>query len=161
MPLFLKDNFILQDYRIVHIDDLFVGLAPISGGNAFYVKITQTPHYMFVRSKLFGEPGKPAHGYLDYAHYVSVNPRNDAVKSFSTLIESIKDSGYDSAINPIFVFRSWRRLFPLKRWDVADGFHRLAVLAALGKNAVPVVTLRSNKSIAERIFNRCAGHINR
>ena len=154
LPDFLYKCFKFSSFRNVNLDIIFVGLLPIGGGRAKYVPVTETPHFMLARYILLGESIETVRGYKDYAHYIAVNPRINAENNFSKLIKSIRDIGYDPEKGPILVFRSWRRLFPLKRWDVADGFHRLAILAAIGERSVLVGELRTKRSLIRRLRDR-------
>lgn len=157
MPAFLADRFQFRDYRLVPMRRLYIGLLPPTGGRAVYVPVTETPHYAFALKILTGRVIPPVGGYQDYEHYTSLNPKACTAGAFGELIESIKTNGYDSTGRPILVFRIWRRPWPPVRWDVADGFHRLAVLAAIGEETVLVGTLRARSSLCRRVAARLTG----
>jgi len=150
LPEFLAKTYVDGGKCVVNIDRLYVGLLPVSGRLASYVPVYDTPHYSFARHILEGVKWESVNGYRDYVHYASLHAHASTEDVFRELIFSIKRSGYDSTNRPIFVFRSWRRPWPLSRWDVADGFHRLAVLAAMGEEFITVRKLRPRKNVMRR-----------
>ena len=154
LPLHLEKTFRIRGYCTVELDNLFVGLSLLHGAGISYVRIRDTPHYIFARHVIHGEPAKANHGYSNYAHYASINDGVCAEQEFTKLIWSISDDPYDHKKSPILVFRTWRRVLPLNRWDVADGFHRLAALAALGQEELTVATLRQRKTLVERLVGK-------
>lgn len=147
--VFSADSCLLAD-----IDHLFVCLWLREGDRKAYVPIVETPHYAFVRQVLTGESLWPAREYDSYAQYIRLHPHPCTEEQFIELIESFRTSGYDAQARPILVFRSWRRPLPLARWDVADGFHRLAVLAAMGERLVQVATLQQRGNALSRFAGR-------
>lgn len=151
LPDYLRDDYECWRYVTVDSDRLFVGLRLCQGDRTQYVPVTETPHYVFARHVLLGDRIRPVSGYADYSHYRSVLPHPCTEEQFTELIESIRRHGYDES-RPIAVFRSWRRPWPLGRWDVADGFHRLAILTVLGHRRLNVVVLRRRQSIWGRIL---------
>lgn len=153
IPEYLEKDFRIYDHRIVDINSLNVGLHLMSG-QVKYVSVIDTPHYMFVRNILKGDGVQIVHGYKNYAQYISLYSPSASINRFIKLIESIQVNGYDSKNKPILVFRNWRRPWPINRWDVADGYHRLAVLAALGERFIKVGTLQYKKNMAERLRGR-------
>ncbi len=154
LPLFLDKDFIIKENCTLELPVLYVGLLHIVAGLPQYVSVFDTPHYFFARHVLFGERIKPISGYLDYAHYAKVNSHAWSENKFVGLISSISESGYKFEQHPIFVFRHWRRPLPIGRWDMDDGFHRLAVLAALGKTEISVRTLRAKNTSMNRLLCR-------
>lgn len=154
LPAFLADRYEFHDDRVVSMRHLYVGLLPARGRKAIYVSIVSTPHYAFARQILTGETAGPVAGYADYQGYASRHPRTCSARVFEDLIASIKTNGYDAEERPILVFRFWRRPWPPTRWDVADGFHRLAVLAAMGETRVRVATLKPRRSAWQRFIAR-------
>ena len=157
IPPFLENSFRIHKMRTVDIDNLFVGLLLLNGTGIKYVKIFDTPHYIFAKHIISGEPMQANHGYRSYEHYASVNDGACSEKDFIKLIQSIGEASYDHVASPVLVFRSWRRLLPMNRWDVADGFHRLAVIAALDHESLRVATLRPKHSVGKRIADRLKG----
>lgn len=155
IPAFLAGTFRCHDYRVVDMKCLYVGVKPLTGGEAIYGPVTATPHYMFVRHVLTGDHVRPVHGYDSYSQYISLHPHPGTEDRFIELIESFRANGYDFENRPILVFRSWRRPWPINRWDVADGFHRLAILAAMGERHIQVAILKQKNNI----FHRFAGRI--
>lgn len=154
LPEFLKSTYISSDRCTVHINRLYVGLLSISGGLVNYVHVYDTPHYTFVRQILEGDVKGSISGYRDYDNYRSIHSHACSNEAFRKLIISIEKNGYDYENRPILVFRSWRRPWPLNRWNVADGFHRLAVLAAMGERYIHVATLKQKKNIFHRFTDR-------
>lgn len=154
IPKFLAPDLCFNAFELINISNLYVGLRPVSGGRVFYVLVFKTPHYVFARNVLLKENIYPVSGYRSYRQYSEINPRTCSEKQFVGLIKDITENGYDWKNRPILVFRHWRRLFPLGRWDVADGFHRLAVLAALGEKKIKVGTLRYKYNAGARV-KRC------
>jgi hypothetical protein len=157
LPDFIKEEFKIFDRRKVKLSTLYVGLISIDSGVLQYVPVTQTPHYYFVRQELFGEKIGPVSEYRNYQHYADVNAHACSQDNFKRLIHSIRLDKYNYEQWPILVFRYWRRPLPLFRWDVADGFHRLAVLAALGYKYIEVTTLRPKYCVVNRVFRRFKG----
>lgn len=154
IPSHLEKTFQIREYRTVQINNLFVGLSLLHGAGVSYVKIHDTPHYLYARHVIHGEPIESNHGYSDYQHYASVNDGACTEYEFFKLIQSISKNSYDHNECPILVFRTWRRQFPLNRWDIADGFHRLAVIAALDQARLTVATLRQRITFVERLARK-------
>ena len=150
IPKFLAPDLCFDAFDLINISNLYVGLRPITGGRTVYVLVFKAPHYVFARNVLFKEDLYPVSGYQSYRQYSEINQRGCSEKQFVGLIKDITDNGYDWENRPILVFRNWRRFFPLGRWDVADGFHRLAVLAALGEKNIKVGTLRYKHNAVAR-----------
>lgn len=159
IPFFLRKDFNFDKILNIKIDNIYVGLCSPSSSSVSYVSVYRTPHYVFARNVLFNEEIYPVHGYRSYKHYSDINPRVCSEGQYVSLLDSIVDSGYDWEKKPILVFRHWKRLFPFSRWDVADGFHRLAVLAALGEKSLNVGILRSNKFVSTRIVSKIMSFI--
>jgi hypothetical protein len=157
IPEFLATEFCFDAFDLINISNLYVGLRPVSGGRVVYVLVYKTPHYVFARNVLFKEDLYSVSGYRSYKQYSEINLRTCSEKQFVGLIKDITDNGYDWKNRPILVFRHWSRLFPLGRWDVADGFHRIAVLAALGEKNIKVGTLRYKYNAGARVKRRLFG----
>ena len=143
LPAHLQPFFEFRGFETVRIDGLRVGL--VVGARIRYLPVTDTPHYAFARQELAADPVRLVYGYADYSHYARVTGQPRGEESFVTLIKSIVEHGYRWRTDPILVMRSWRRLWPVNGWDVADGFHRLAVLAALNVWHIRVGTLRRSR----------------
>ncbi len=154
LPSFLENTYHFKDYRVVDIYCLYVGLLSVNSDKTKYVSIFETPHFMFANYIIHGTLVKAVHGYKDYLHYRSIHQQSHTEEGFKQLIENIMTVGYDYEKKPILVFRYWKRLLPIGRWDVADGFHRLAVLAALGKQKIRVATIVNNINILHRALKR-------
>jgi len=123
-----------------------------------YLPVVETPHYIYVLHEQFGAPLRHMHGYKDYSQYLSIHPQSHSEEQFRQLIKDIRTNGYDWKNQPILVFRHWSRPLHMNRWDVADGFHRLAILTALGESSVIVGTLKAKKSMFKRVWSRIRGH---
>lgn len=154
LPSFLETEFYFHGYRDVKTSKLYVGLIPLRGDRCRYVRVESTPHYYFVRQYLFGEGAEPVSGYRDYEQYLEAHSLESSEEKFVRLIEDISSNGYDWENRPVFVFRHWSRFLPFGRWDVADGFHRLAVLSALGEEVIKAGILHPKRSIGSRIVRR-------
>lgn len=156
LPEFLSSDFYFGQYITVKIEKLYVGLVSSSNRGVIYLSIFKTPHYHFAKNVISGGAAGLITGYESYKDYAYRNRHMLMLseEEFIQLIENIRTNGYDWKNKPIFVFRHWSRPFPIGRWDVADGFHRLAVLAALGEKSVKVATLRYKKTIFKRVVNR-------
>lgn len=153
LPEFLKVDFIFYRYEKINVKNLYASLIKKSG-NVKFCTIYETPHYIFVRHFLYGENTYVISDYDSYQDYESTNIKACNEHEFIQLIKSIEINGYDWENNPILVHRNWKRLVPLGRWDIADGFHRLAILTALGENDIMVGTLRYKNNILKRLLNR-------
>jgi len=151
IPYFLKKNFIFNKYYQANINDLFVGLLSISSRNPVYKSIFETPHYTFAKKTIFGINLKDTSEYKSYKHYSMINAHACSEKKFIKLIENIVENSYDWENKPILVFKNWRRPLPLNRLDVADGFHRLAILAALDQKLIKVGLLKYKHDILTRL----------
>ena len=148
IPSFLKNNFHFSHYKTIPIDKLFVGFHDSQLNYLKYINIKESPHY-FSASQYLRKNNK---SLLSYKKYIKLNPDDPRSElDFINLIISIKSNGYNFNEYPILVFKSYKRLFPLGRYEVADGFHRLSILAALGVNKLNVAVLKRNKSILNRI----------
>ena len=151
--IFIENKFVPIGYRIVNISNLYVGIIyPDLTKN--FVKITKTPHYQFAMNILHGHTVVPVSGYQDYEHYVELNWHPCDSASFVKLIRSIQEEGYDADNRPILVAKSLWRPLPVNRLDVIDGFHRLAVLAALGTKKFKVLKMRNRVSGFRRLLHR-------
>lgn len=150
IPDYLSIDFKVHVRKIVHINLLNVGIQLLHSDEKKYTCIYDTPHYMHACHIINDDPLKVSHGYKNYDHYASLNVNVCTEEEFTGLINSINENRYDWEKRPILVFRHWKRPLPIGRWDVADGFHRLAVLAALGERRIKVVTLRPKKNLFQR-----------
>lgn len=160
IPNFLKENFCFSHFKVMKIDRLYVGYIDPNIGNIKYINIKKTPHYYFVCEYL-GVKIKLKENIIDYNDYIASNPLDLRSKSkFIKLINSINKNGYDFKESPILVFNTIRRPFPLGRFDVADGFHRLSILAALNTINIEVAVLKQNQSIFMRLKKRLLNAIN-
>jgi len=154
LPEFLSSDFYFDQFITVNIEKLYVGLLSASDGKVMYLPIFKTPHYHFAKNAISGGAAGPITGYESYKDYAYRNRHMCSEEEFIELIENMRTHGYDWQNKPIFVFRHWSRPFPIGRWDVADGFHRLAILAALGEKKVKVGILRYKHSFIERLKRR-------
>lgn len=151
IPNFL-DDFKFKEIKKVEISNLFVGL--LSKNNSIdYVRIKNTPHHKFAQSYIFDSSNKEELKN-EYINYLNIQPTEHSVEKFESLIDNIKINGYDFKTTPILVWRHWTRPLPLKRYDVADGFHRLAVLSALGYLNICVTMIEKKDNVYKRAINR-------
>jgi len=154
IPNFLNENFYFSHFKVLNIDRLYVGLKDSNIGNIKYVNIKKTPHYYFVCEYL-GTQNKHKENIIDYNDYIrstTLDPRSKS--KFIELINSINKNGYDFKESPILVFNTLKRPFPFGRFDVADGFHRLSILAALNTINIKVAVVKQNQSIFRRLKKR-------
>lgn len=143
--------------ELVNVNCLYVGLVDINSGQLTYDLITNTPHYYFAQSIIYNNKKLDVgcSSYLNYGHYFKINPKNaSSPKQFIKLTKKIIDEGYDFRNYPVLVYRHWSRPFPLRRLDVVDGFHRLAIQAALGETKIMVCKLKYKQSFYIRLFNK-------
>lgn len=137
------------------LNKLYVGLRAKNSDVINYVNVRDTPHFFFVKNFLEGSPISSVHGYENYSEYLAEywHPLNE--DSFKNLIISIRENGYDADTRPILAVRSIRTPLPLGRYQVLDGFHRLAILAALGHHTVKVCRMRKKRRfMIKRFFLR-------
>ena len=151
LPEFLN-NFDLDDYEQQKIERIFVGKLD-EDGKISYVSIFYTPHYELASAIFAGSTGKLQLARRQYLEYLKIQETSHSLLKFEELCSSIRTGGYDWRIRPILVFSDLRRPFPLFRRDVADGFHRLAVLAALGYENINVLKLKRKDNIYQRLVS--------
>jgi len=154
IPNFLKQNFYFSHFKVLNIDRLYVGLIDSNITSIKYINIKKTPHYYFVCEYL-GIKIKHKENIIDYNDYIIANPLDLRSKSkFIELINSINKNGYNFNNSPILVFNTIKRPFPFGRYDVADGFHRLSILAALNIINIEVAVLKQKQSVLMRLKKR-------
>ena len=154
IPPFLETNFIFSHFKIVSVDKVYVGLINSNLEKIKYVNVKKSPHYYFVCEYL-GIKSSYKQSTINYFDYIKSNTRD--LKSeikFIQLIESIKKNGYNYKENPILVYRTIKKPFPLGRFFTADGFHRLSILAALGHKNINVGVLKRKQSFISRLKKR-------
>lgn len=152
LPDFLN-NFDVDDYELLKIEQIFVGELG-QDGKISYVSIFGTPHYEFASAIYAGSTGKLQFARGRYLEYLKIQETAHSPLKFEQLCSSMRRDGYDWRVYPILVFTDLRRPFPLFRRDVADGFHRLAALAALGYENINVLRLKRKDNIFQRLVNR-------
>tara|TARA_B110000977_G_scaffold186312_1_gene252095 strand:- start:174 stop:674 length:501 start_codon:yes stop_codon:yes gene_type:complete len=155
IPSFIKKNFYVFSYQIIDINKLFVQVINSKTGKIKYLNIKKTPHYFLALDYLKTSKIIDAHGYKKYQNYIKSNPDDPrSIAKFESLINSIKTNGYNFEESPILVFNTLKRPLPLGRYDVADGFHRLSILAAIGIKNINVAVLKRKQSFITRLINR-------
>jgi len=151
VPDFLTKDFIFSHFEVVNINKIYVGLFNSNLGKIKYINIKKTPHYYFVTAYL-GINNKYEENIIDYDEYIKSNPLDRrSITKFIELINSIKNEGYNFKESPILVFNTVKRPFPFGRFDVADGFHRLSILAVLGYENINVAVLKRKQSVFTRL----------
>ena len=153
LPKFVNNEFKFNCFSIVKIENIYVGLKPIYISKPIYTSIYKTPHYAFAKQIISGQKVDQQTGYSDYKHYSQINKTSCSEEKYCDLIDSFLKTGYDWQQNPILVFKNWRRPVPFNRWDVADGFHRLAILAALDFQIINVGLLKYKFNYTHRAKN--------
>ena len=158
LPIFLRRQFVSGSMVSVKMERIFVALKvdPLNGVK--YTSIYSTPHYDFIRQYFCND--KSVSENHEYSRYSSANVDASSPEEFMALADSIVNKGYNYNTNPIYVFSNWKRFFPIGRLDVADGFHRLAILAALDQQNVMVCKLKYKKNIFARFMLRSYGNKN-
>ena len=155
LPSFINKFFYSFKLKRVKIENLFVGLNNSKTRKTEYINIKNTPHYFFALKYIESRNIPPLNDFIIYQDYIDSNPEDPRSKvKFLSLIDSIMKNGYNFEESPILVFYSFKRPFPFQRWDVADGFHRLAILAALGNENIKVLILKRRQSVFMRLKKR-------
>jgi hypothetical protein len=168
LPPAFENSYRVIGFRTVDIECLYVRIWFFDISRAQYVPINKTPHYFFALSVIKGEVSHPVQSLSEYHiykknEYAIHNPNNynpfakKPEEKIVRLVNSIKANGYNWQAYPIFVSRHWKRPLPLGRWDVLDGVHRLAVLAALGESRIKVCLLGYKDPSLKRLLNRLGG----
>ena len=155
LPSFINKNFYFSYFKIININKLFVGVRNSKIGELEYLNIKKTPHYLFASNYLELSNISEGEDCKSYHDYIKSNPDDLRSKGkFESLINSIRENGYNFHESPILVFYTFKRPLPFGRWDVLDGFHRLAILAALGNKNIEVAILKRKQSIFKRLKQR-------
>ena len=158
LPSFIRSSFVYVGIESVKVSDLYVGLLSMNEVTAIkYVSIFDTPHFAYACHVLHNQKLSSKFTYLDYLRYKELHSQSHSEAGFNSLIYSMLKGGYDWQTRPVLVFRNWRRLYPFHRRDVADGFHRLAILAAMGEENIKVGLLHHKYSVIERAKRRLLG----
>jgi hypothetical protein len=152
LPTFLS-NFEFQKFELVKVEKIYVGERSRTG-KITYVPIKKTPHFRFASALVENQNNKLIEARYIYEEYLKIYKTQHSSECFTKLYQSIQSSGYKWETAPIFVWNNWRRPFPLYRRDVADGFHRLSILAALGQMQIMVARLVHSDSYIERLRKR-------
>lgn len=153
-PTFLADTYLLYERITVDIDNIRVRLISATTKRVVYVHVTETPHYIFARHIVAGDSLRDISGYSSYVEYSELDGNRCNEAKYVELISRMKTNGYDWVCNPILVYRRWSRFYPIHCWNVADGFHRLAILAAIGERNIKVVSLKNKHGLMMRIISR-------
>tara|TARA_B110000114_G_scaffold185225_1_gene231379 strand:- start:1391 stop:1930 length:540 start_codon:yes stop_codon:yes gene_type:complete len=149
IPSFIETNFIFSCVKSVKIRKVYIGLTDTNSKKIRYVNIKSTPHYKFACDYL---KNKYKINESRYVNYIKSNPKDfRSTEKFIKLIDSFNKSGYNYEEFPVLVFKTLKRPFPFGRFDVADGFHRLSILAALGYENINVAVLKRKQSIFTRL----------
>lgn len=152
LPAFLS-QFEFQKFELVQVEKVYVGERSRSG-RIEYVPVQKTPHFRFASALIENENKKLMEAIHIYENYLKNQQTNHSSECFIKLYQSIRTSGYKWETSPIFVWNNWRRPLPLYRRDVADGFHRLSILAALGHKQIMVAKLLQGDSYIRRFRKR-------
>jgi len=138
--------------KIVDIKNIYAGIK-FRDGQIKYQAIYLSPIYRY--AKVIAADGTAsAHEKILYNRYQK-SYLGTSTKKVEALVESIRLNGFNPEYAPL-AFRSLKRVFPLHRYDVADGHHRAAVLAALGQTKIELVIYKlkhknSLRQLAESI----------
>lgn len=135
-------NWKASAYERKNIDYLRVGLKV--NGVIQYIKIFETPHFKLAKQLIENKLNVSVTKY-DYIKYIHNAEQNDhSFEQYVALLGDIKSSGYNSKLYPILVYSKIFDFVTLnsKIRYVLDGFHRLAILTALGENEITVCKLQ-------------------
>ena len=121
------------------IDRIYISIRHQNNNN-LRLSIYETPHYQFINEYMrYGNNFKWSQTeYYKYAKKY-INGKK-SVSHFLTLFLNIRDQNYlkrDYEKNLCLVYRR----FPIGRYILFDGLHRLAILAALGVSTVKVAII--------------------
>ena len=152
LPDFLEKDFYFYSFSKININNLYVAIHPINSTKPHFISIYETPHYQFVQKTIFNRDPKKVFNYENYFQYAEINKKACSEEEYTFLINNILVNGYNWKKHPIFIYRNWRRIFPISRWNVADGFHRLAILAALNFNEIEVGILKYKYDLIRRFL---------
>lgn len=150
IPEFLESSFYFTEKSLISIRSLRVGIIDKKTKKTKYVPIFETPHFHFAKIHITDVYDEKKN--KNYNEYIKLNHPNKSETEFRNLIESIIRNNYDHHKYPILVFKSRRRLSFFPKWKVADGFHRLAVISALGHDKVYVGKLKFKKSFLQKVW---------
>ena len=130
----------LFERRIVDIKNIYTGIK-FKGGKIKYEALCRSPIYRY--AKVIAADGiANAHEKALYNRYQQ-SYLGTSTKKVEAIVQSIQSNGFNPEYAPL-AFRSLKRVFPLQRYDIADGHHRAAVLAALGQTEIELVIYRVN-----------------
>lgn len=154
-PNSLNNFFNPKELIKVKVSKLYVGYVFTNKVN--YINVKNTIHYKYAVEEILNLKSGLENKYNDYHKKTGHNTNSI---SYRKLIRNIKDTGYNSNLFPILVYRSLSRIYPLKRWDVIDGFHRLAILSAMGHEEVEVAVCKYKyKNKLKKIFQKLVYNI--
>ena len=125
----------LFERRIVDIKNIYAGIK-FRSGQIKYQALCRSPIYRY--AKVIAADGiASVHEKTLYNRYQQ-SYLGTSTKKVEAIVQSIRLNGFNPEYAPL-AFRSLKRVFPLHRYDVADGHHRAAVLAALGQTKIELV----------------------
>ena len=118
--------------RCVNLGKIYTGIK-LSDDKIKYKTLVESPIYRY--AKVIATYGiANAQEKMLYSKYQQLYPDTSTSK-VEALVQSIQTNGFNPEYAPL-AFRSLKRLYPLNRYDIADGHHRAAVLAALGQTSI-------------------------
>lgn len=150
LPNFLQANFEFKNFKTMNINNLYVGLFSSRFNKIVYKSIFYTPHFFYAKKFISRKITPELPEFIEYMSYIRFDKRS-CIGKFDNLIDSIISKGYKYREKPILVFKSIRRPFPINRYYVADGFHRLAILAALNKKNIDIAVLKNKFDLIEKL----------
>ncbi len=143
VPQFLQNKYEVRKTKSLRVSSLYVGLCVGGVNGVDYCSVYNTPHFQFAKAAVVDGNENSTKHYKNYREYAANYKAACTEVEFDQLVRSIVKNGYDSNRFPILVWRYWRNFY---FWSVADGFHRLAILAALGELKVVCGVLCKKKS---------------
>ena len=132
IPEHMKPLDAIFERRIVNIEKIYTGIK-ITNDRSKYKALCQSPIYRY--AKIIATDGiANSQEKMLYKRYQELYPGTSTSK-IESLMQSIQLNGFNPEYAPL-AFRSLKRVYPLNRYDIADGHHRAAVLAALGETNI-------------------------
>ena len=148
-----SDLYLDDKYRKIKISKTKFALR-ISDQSIKLIDIYNSPHYYFVKNYINKTDKYPIKNILTYEQYYENKWTNRSPEYFKELVDDISDY-FDYKRDPIIVFKGIRPIKNIGSWVVVDGFHRIAILAALNNKAFKAKALRRiNPGLVGKLFEK-------
>lgn len=142
IPEHLRLEDAVFELKQVNIENIYVGIKG-SDQRIRYKHLYKSPIYIYARSIV--QDDDVDSGIKKLFKEYNECYRRTSTQRIEDLIKSIKLKGFDENYAPI-AFRSFKRILPFKRYDLADGHHRAAVLAALGASNIELLVFQRRRT---------------